>query len=208
MIGRLHILTDTVLQHRYSHYQLAEMAIAGGADAIQYRNKLELTASDFAELQAIRLLTRTHGVTFIINDSIDAAIACNADGCHVGATDTDPITTRMRLLAGGILEPIVGVTIHTLDELHALPSTGIDYIGSGPVFGTSSKKTGLPPLGLEKLSEICKLSSFPVIAIGNIKPENIQATLATGARGIAVLGAVCLAENPEASTHAFASQIF
>jgi len=208
MIGRLHILTDTHLQQRYSHYQLTEMAIAGGAEVIQYRNKNPLTREDFTELSAIRALTLHHGVTFLINDYVEVAIACKADGVHVGIQDTDPVTARVRLIEGGIGSPVIGATVHSLEELYALPESSIDYIGCGPVFGTNSKKTGLPAMGLEKLNEICSQSSFPVIAIGNIRPDFVQATLAAGAHGIAVLGAVCLAENPEVSTHTFATQIF
>jgi len=145
MIGKLHILTDTHLQQRYSHYQLTEMAIAGGAEVIQYRNKNPLTGEDYTELSAIRALTLHHGVTFLINDYVEVAIACKADGVHVGIQDTDPVTARVQLIAGGIGTPVIGATVHSLEELHALPESGIDYIGCVPFLVQTQKKQGCPP---------------------------------------------------------------
>jgi thiamine-phosphate pyrophosphorylase len=94
----------------------------------------------------------------------------------------------------------IGVTVHNQAEYEAVAHLPIDYIGVGPVFGTTSKDTGLPPLGLSGLKYFCELSRFPVIAIGSINTINIRSVMDTGAYGVAVLSDFVLAESPEQKT--------
>lgn len=206
--GRLHILTDTHLQKRFTHAQLAELALAGGADTIQYRNKNFVAEKDLEDLRAIRRLKEKYDFHFLINDSPDLALMADADGCHGGIQDLPAEIMRQKFVAGGNQNPVIGATVHSLEELEMLRGKELSYIGVGPVFGTSSKNTGLPALGLEKLAEICALSPFPVIAIGNISPATVSTVMAAGASGIAVLGAVCLSPDPEKAVRAFAEILF
>jgi thiamine-phosphate pyrophosphorylase len=102
---------------------------------------------------------------------------------------------------------LVGATVHNQEELEALKGQRIDYIGVGPVFGTSSKDTGLPPLGLDGLARLCQLSDWPVIAIGSIGLEDVGRLKAAGAHGVAVISAFCLAEKPIAVAKAFLEKL-
>jgi len=206
--GRLHVLTDTVLQNKFSHFELAQKALAGGADVIQYRNKNYHPETDRREIEKILNLKKQYNFTFIINDSPEEAILCGADGCHIGAEDIAPDQAIQLFRKAGKYDAVLGVTVHNLEELKRISIEGVSYIGLGPVFGTTSKNIQLPALGLEKFSEICQLSSFPVIAIGNIQAENMRQVLDAGASGVAVLGAVCLAPDPEKAVQKFASLLF
>lgn len=198
MVGKLHILTNTRVQQRWSHLELAEMAFAGGADVVQYRNK-SYKSQHQNELQACISLPRSPAQKLIINDRVDLALALGADGAHVGQEDIEPV--KSRALLGP--DKLLGATVHNVAELEALEGVAVDYIGVGPVFGTRSKDTGLPPLGLKGLAEICRLAPFPVIAIGSISLERLPEVLAAGAHGVAVISAFCLAEDPVQAARKF-----
>lgn len=187
---QLHLITDTHLQHRWSHSRLAEMAFEGGADVVQIRNKQsEISAEELVHLSRI---SRKPDQKLILNDWVAKTIEFGFDGAHVGAEDISPVEAR-RMLGE---EKILGVTVHHPHELEKLRGLQVDYIGVGPVFGSRSKQTGLPELGLAGLSDICKNSSWPVIAIGNVTLQNVSSVLEAGAAGVAVLSAFCLADNP------------
>lgn len=200
----LHVLTDTQLQKRYSHFELARLALAGGADVIQYRQKSILTEADKTEILQIHKLKEEYSFSLLLNDWAEEAAILGLDGCHVGREDENPSKVREMFAREHNLTPIIGATVHSLEELEALKGKTLSYIGVGPVFGTQSKNTGLPPLGLEKLAEICSYSPFPVIGIGNITPEKVPSLLKAGVTGIAVLGAVCLVADPEEAVRSFA----
>lgn len=189
----IHVLTDTVLQSRYSHLELARLAFAGGADVVQYRNKALQPGQIPAELREMALLSRMPHQKLVVNDNPALAAVVAADGVHLGREDASP--DQARALLG--IQAIIGATVHSIAELEALAGQPIDYIGVGPVFGTSSKNTGLPPLGLEGLAEICRRSPWPVIAIGSITRANAKSVIEAGAAGVAVLSDICCAENPQ-----------
>lgn len=193
MIPLLHIITDTVIQSRFSHYQLAEMAFAAGAVAVQYRHKNYLEARDRAELERIADLARRLNRILIVNDRVELALQVGAQGVHLGREDGS--LAKARALLGR--EAIVGATVHNREELNALKGQAIDYIGVGPVYGTQSKETGLPDLGLKGLEELCTLSPWPVIAIGGIGLEGVSKVKQAGAYGCAIISAFCKAENPK-----------
>jgi thiamine-phosphate pyrophosphorylase len=196
---QIHVLTDTYIQQRFSHLELTRMALDGGADVVQYRHKGYQPLVDAPELQAIAQLPKLPHQRWIINDDPNLAQTIGADGVHIGTTDAPP------LLAREILGPqaLIGATVHSLNELYALKGQPINYIGVGPVFGTQSKATGLPPLGLARLAEICQQSTWPVIAIGSINRQNAREVIAAGASGIAVLSDICCAENPQKAVAEF-----
>ena len=207
-IGRLHVLTDIHLQNRFSHADLAAMAVAGGADAVQVREKVHPPEWLLPEIIRIQDLQKTNSFQLIINDHLSLAIEAGADGIHVGLADHPTGQCRQAFIAARQPGALIGATIHSLQELTALKQNEVDYIGVGPVFGTQSKNTGLPPLGLEKLAEICSHAKVPVIAIGNIRAEQLPEVLHAGAWGVAVLGAICLAPDPLRATRRFAEILF
>ena len=202
-IPRLHVITDTELQARYTHMQLAQLAWAAGGCAVQYRNKRFDLALDMAEAQAIaRHAQATHNC-LIVNDSVALAGELNAQGLHLGREDGDP-RAAAELLGP---EVVIGATVHSLAELAALHGAAIHYIGVGPVYGTRSKSTGLPDLGLDGLAAICAASPWPVIAIGGIELRHVPEVLAAGAHGVAILSAFCLADDPTAVAADFLAKL-
>jgi thiamine-phosphate pyrophosphorylase len=190
-IGRLHVITDTVLQTRYSHAELAERAILGGADTIQYRSKHPDIRVMIEEASLVAAVCRAHGVPFIVNDRVDVALAVGADGVHLGRGDM-PVEMARRIVGEGM---IVGATIRSREHLEEAVRAGADYAGLGPVFSTSSKSVGIEPLGIETVRVVCAGSPIPIIAIAGIDAGNAPSVIAAGAYGVAVIGAVCAADD-------------
>ena len=195
-IGKLHILTDTVLQSRFSHMEITRFAIAGGADTIQYRQKSGATREMIEIARNMKRLCSEAGVTFIVNDRLDVAIAAEADGVHLGQDDF-PIPMARELLGKG---RIIGGSAATLDEARKCLSEGADYVGFGPVYPTSSKDDAGPVSGIDILKQVVEIIPLPIIAIGGVGAENIPDVMRAGARGIAVISAVCCQDDPEDAT--------
>lgn len=168
------------------------MAWECGQCAVQYRNKAWTRTHDLAEVQAIAAIAHRSSNCLIVNDDAALAFELKAQGVHLGQGDGDP------WVAAQLLGPMatIGVTVHSLAELRALEGAPVHYIGVGPVYGTHSKVTGLPDLGVKGLAEICRESQWPVIAIGGIGMEQVDQVVAAGAYGVAVISAFCLASDP------------
>ena len=197
-IGKLHILTDTVLQSRFSHMEITRLAIAGGADTIQYRQKSGSTREMIEIARNMKRLCSEAGVTFIVNDRLDVAIAAEADGVHLGQDDF-PIPMARELLGEG---RIIGGSAATLDEARKCLSEGADYVGFGPVYPTSSKDDAGPVSGIDILKQVVEIVPLPIIAIGGVGAANIPDVMRAGAHGIAVISAVCCQDDPEEATRA------
>ena len=195
-IGRLHVLTDTELQSRFSHVELAKLAIKGGADILQFRQKIGTTREIIEICREIKRLCEDSDVMFIVNDRVDVAIASEADGVHLGQEDF-PIPLARKLLGE---TAIIGGSAVTLEEAQECLSEGADYIGFGPVYPTTSKNDAGPVTGIEILKEVVNTISIPIIAIGGVTVENTPEVIRAGAQGIAVISAVCCQENPEQAT--------
>jgi len=165
--------------------QQVEKAIKGGAGFIQLREK-ELDHEAFLE-EAVEIcaLCRRYGVPFVINDAVDIAIACGADGVHVGQEDM-AVREARRLLGPG---KIVGATCKTVEQAVRAREDGADYIGSGAIF-PSVAKPGAMAISLETLKDICDAAKIPVVAIGGISYENCDALAGTGVAGAAVVSAI------------------
>ena len=197
-IGQLHILTDTVLQSRFSHVELTRLAIRGGADTIQFRQKIGATREMIELAQQIRQLCTDSGVTFLVNDRVDVAIAAGADGVHLGQDDF-PIPLARKLLGEN---RIIGGSAVTLEEAQKCLTEGADYIGFGPVYPTASKEDAGPVTGIGLLKQVVEIIPLPIIAIGGVSVENTPEVMQAGIHGIAVISAVCCQENPEQATRA------
>lgn len=195
-IGRLHVLTDTELQSRFTHVELAQMAINGRADTIQFRQKSGATREMIEICREMKRLCADAHVTFIVNDRVDVAIASQADGVHLGQDDF-PIPLARQLLGE---TRIIGGSAVTLEEARHCVSEGADYIGFGPVYPTTSKDDAGPVTGIVLLEKVVKAISIPIIAIGGVTVENTPEVIRAGAQGIAVISAVCCQENPEQAT--------
>jgi thiamine-phosphate pyrophosphorylase len=195
-IGRLHILTDIVLQSRFSHLDLTGMAISGGADTIQFRQKSGSTREMIELAQQMKRLCGESGVSFIVNDRMDVAIAAEADGVHLGQDDF-PIPLAREMLGK---DRIIGGSAATIEEARICLSEGADYVGFGPVFPTTSKDDAGPVSGIEILKQVVKEIPLPIIAIGGVVAGNTPDVIQAGAQGIAVISAVCCQEDPEQAT--------
>jgi len=195
-IGRFHVLTDTCLQTQFSHLELAELAITGGADTIQLREKVGETREMIRIAEQIQALCKRAGVTFIVNDRVDVAIASHADGVHLGQSDF-PIPLARSLLGK---EAIVGGSAGDMEEARKCLLEGADYIGFGPVYFTTSKEDAGPAGGLDLLKQVVKEIPLPIVAIGGITRENTPLVMQTGVHGIAVISAVCCQKDPAKAT--------
>ena len=186
------MLTDACLQARFSHLELAELAIAGGADTIQFREKSGETRQLIHIAGQMQALCKKTGATFIVNDRVDVAIASRADGTHLGQNDF-PIALARKLLGE---EAIIGGSAGSLEEARKCLLEGADYIGFGPIYFTTSKEDAGPAGGLDLLRQAVKEIPLPIIAIGGLTKDNTLPVLRTGVHGIAVISAVCCQNDP------------
>lgn len=194
-IGRLHLITDTTVQDRYSHAELAEQAIAGGVDTIQYRSKGNDFPAMLREAERTAGVCRSHGVLFLVNDRVDLALAVGADGVHLGQTDM-PLAIARRILGP---ERVIGGTVRNVSDLQQATADGADYVGLGPVFPTASKNVDHLPLGLDAVAMVAARAMIPIIAIAGINAGNVAEVMASGAYGIAVIGAIASAADVRAA---------
>jgi thiamine-phosphate pyrophosphorylase len=199
-IGRLHVVTDTTVQKRYTHEEMAALAVAGGADVIQLRDKRMHDEEMVVTARRTRARCADAGAILIVNDRAHVAKAARAHGVHLGRGDT-PIAEARALLGPAA---IIGATAGTLAQALEAQAAGADYVGFGHIFPTPSKRKDTPPVGIERLREVCAALRVPVIAIGGITADNAADVLAAGAWGVAVIGAVCAARDPEAAARALA----
>ncbi len=173
--------------------EVVEGAVRGGASLVQLREK-EAGARDFVLLaRGVKRLLHPLGVPLIINDRVDVALACGADGVHVGQEDMDP--RDVRLLTGP--DFLVGLTVHTPELAREASNLPVDYLGAGPVFGTLSKSDPKPRLGVDGLARIREETALPLVGIGSISADNAAEVIRAGAEGVAVISAICSATSPE-----------
>jgi thiamine-phosphate pyrophosphorylase len=198
-IGHLHVLTDETVQDRFTHLDLAERAIEGGADTIQFRDKKKTTRDLLDTAAALACLCRARGVPLIVNDRVDVVLAVGADGVHLGGRDI-PVAVARKLLGP---DRIVGGTAASLCEALAAQSEGADYVGFGHIYATGSKDKPGAPKGPGAVREVSAALSIPVVAIGGIGRGNYLPVLQAGAWGIAVIASVCASPDPEAAAREF-----
>lgn len=185
----LYVVTDSNLSRGRSHLEVVRAAIEGGASAIQFRDKHLTSRRFFQEGQPLRKLCQEAGVTFIVNDRLDLALALQADGVHLGPDDLPPAIAR------GLVPPgfLIGVSVDNVREACQAAGQGASYLGAGPVFPTRTKLDTGPVLGIPGLAEIAAAVTLPVVGIGSIGPSNLAQVIATGAAGGAVISAAVAA---------------
>ncbi len=191
-IGVLHVITDTECQSRFTHPQLAELAIKGGADTIQFRQKNGTTRELVEIAEQMQKKCAKHKVPLIVNDRADIALAIDAVGSHFGQDDM-PVALGRKILSA---DNIIGASARTEEKILKAISEGADYIGYGPIYQTSSKADAEKPKGLAQLSRMCEIAKCPVIAIGGITEQTAASVITAGAHGIAVISAVCGSSDP------------
>ena len=169
-----------------------ELALKDGITLFQWREKgvgsLVGQAAEYEQFARDCLaLCRQYGVPFLVNDDIALALKLDAEGVHIGQDDGDVAATRAR-----IAHKILGVSAHSVEEVHSAAAAGADYVGLGPIYATVSKADANTPTGLVWLEEArAAFPNLPIVAIGGINLARAPAVFAAGADGIAVISAIC-----------------
>ena len=188
----LYAVTDRAWVGRQSLYEQVESAIKGGVTCVQLREK-QLNDEDFLkEAVEISALCRKHNVPFFINDNVEVAIKCKADGIHVGQEDMAAEQVRSRV--GD--DMMIGVSVHSVEEALEAVKNGADCLGVGAIFSTSTK-TDVDVLPRKVLCDICNAVDIPVVAIGGSSKENISQLAGTGVDGVALVSAIFGADDIE-----------
>jgi thiamine-phosphate pyrophosphorylase len=188
-------------QARRPLLEIAEAAFCGGCRWFSLREKDLPPPERFDLLRALVALGHRFGATVTAHEDIEAVVATRAGGVHLPGGG-DPASARRRLPAG-----LIGVSAHLPEEAAAQLKAGADYVTLSPVFLTASKPGYGPAVGLDALAAASRLSPGPVVALGGIGADNIAACLAAGARGIAVMGEVMRAADPETTVRRLISEI-
>lgn len=186
----IYALTDARLSLGRSTVAVVAEMLKAGIRIIQYREKEQPSGAMLEECLAIRRMTREAGCCFIINDHVDIAMLCEADGVHVGQDDL-PLWAVRQLVPPSC---IVGVSVRNLEEARKAIADGADYLGAGAVFPTGTK-TDAVATGLAFIRELTAASPVPVVAIGGINERTIQAVAAHGAQCFAIVSAITAAPD-------------
>jgi thiamine-phosphate pyrophosphorylase len=189
----LYLVSDRPLARGRPLQEVIASAVAGGCTVVQVREKEVSTREFLALAGAVRSVLASGFVPLIINDRIDVALACGADGVHLGQDDM-PCAEARRFLDDRM---IVGVSVSTVDEARRAEAEGADYLGVGPIFATPTKTDTPTPTGLAGLAAIRRATTLPLVGIGGVKATNARDVIAAGADGVAVVSAIMSAEDPE-----------
>lgn len=189
----LYAVTDRAWLGKQTLYQQVEQALSGGATCIQLREKALDQEEFLKEALEIRDLCTRFQVPFIINDNVELAVQCNADGVHVGQSDMQ--AGKVRQLIGP--DRILGVSAQTVEQAKLAQENGADYLGVGAVFPTSTKDDA-ELVSHETLREIAASVSIPICAIGGINKENLPQLSGTGIDGVALVSAIFASKDIEA----------
>lgn len=188
----LYAVTDRAWTGKQSLYEQVECALKGGVTCVQLREK-EMGQEEFLEeAKEISALCKQYGVPLFINDNVEVAIQCHADGIHVGQEDMAAAQVRKKVGDG----MMIGVSVHSVQEALDAVQNGADCLGVGAMFSTSTKKDA-EVLPKEVLREICAAVDIPVVAIGGIGKSNLLELAGTGVDGVALVSAIFSAEDIE-----------
>lgn len=196
---RLYLVTDQLLMGTdgapRTLTDVVAAAVQGGVTCVQLREKQLSTRDFFAQACLLKDLLTPLNIALIINDRIDIALACGAQGVHLGQSDM-PVREARRLLSP---EVFIGWSVETLDDVSRSTTLPVDYLGVSPIFATPTKTDTSRPWGLEGLRSVRAASSLPLVAIGGIHAGNAREVLQAGADGLAVVSAICSSQDPRAA---------
>ena len=192
----LYLVTDRELCGKRTVEEVVLAAVCGGARFVQLREK-ELSTGNFVE-EAVRIRKRLRpfDVPLIINDRIDVALAAGADGVHVGQDDM-PYEVARRLMGP---KALIGLSVERWEDVERAQDLDVDYLGVSPVFDTPTKTDTKKHWGFEGLSRIKAFSRHPLVGIGGLNRGNARDAVLAGADCVAVVSAVCAADDPEAAS--------
>ncbi len=188
----LYAVTDRTWTQNKTLYEQVECALRGGVTCVQLREK-DMAYDDFLkEAIEINSLCKKYNVPFIVNDNVDIAIECDADGIHVGQHDMTLNDVRKKVGS----KMIIGVSAQTVHQATEAEKNGADYLGVGAVFSTSTKLDA-DDVSYDTLKEICTSVSIPVVAIGGINKNNLHSLSGSGVDGVALVSAIFGADDIE-----------
>ena len=188
----LYAVTDSRWTGERTLYEQVEAALKGGVTCVQLREKHLSKDRFLAEALDMKELCHRYGVPLLINDDVELALAVQADGVHVGQSDMEAASARAMLGP----DRIVGVTARTVEQAKAAEAAGASYLGSGAVFGSTTKEDARP-LDHAVLKQITEAVSIPVVAIGGITEENLPLLHGTGVAGVALVSTIFSASDIE-----------
>ena len=193
---KLYLVTDRELSLGRSLEEVVSEAVKGGVTVVQLREK-DASTGEFIELaRRLMKLLKPLRIPLIINDRVDVALAVDADGVHIGQSDMSYEDAR-RLLGP---DKIIGLSVENFEDIEAANALDVDYIGISPVYGTPTKTDTAEPFGLEGLRKAVQMSAHPTVAIGGMNASTIAEVMAAGTDGVAVVSAICSAENIRKAT--------
>ena len=192
----LYLVTDRALCGQRPVEELVLMALRGGAACIQLREKDLSTRAFVEEAQRIKAMMAPFQAFLIINDRIDVALAAGAHGVHIGQRDM-PCEIARKLLGPRAL---IGLSVETWEDVKRAKALDVDYLGVSPVFETPTKTDTKGHWGLEGLSRIRATTRRPLVAIGGLNASNAADAIRAGADGVAVVSAICAADDPYQTT--------
>lgn len=200
---RLYLVTDPDLCRATGLAETVRRACAGGVTMVQIRDKHATTGQRIEMARAVQQVMAGSGVPLVMNDDVEAAVAADLDGAHIGQGDTDPVRARALLGPGKIL----GLSCESDDHVRAVDPDLVDYLGLGPVFGTATKADHARPIGFSGLLKMAHLSPVPCVAIGGLKAGHVTDVWGSGADGLAVVSAICGQPDPEAAARGFGTEV-
>lgn len=199
----VYLVLDPDLCRKIGMVETARLAVEGGATIVQLRDKHADTAQIIETGRALKAALAGTRVPLIVNDDVEAAIAIGAEGLHVGQSDMVAAIARERIGRNMIL----GLSVETEELAQRVDSSVVDYVGIGPVFATATKPDHKQPIGFDGLARIAATAPVPAVAIGGVKAEHARPALAAGAKGIAVVSAICGQPDPKAAARRIADEI-
>lgn len=188
---RLYVILDRAIIGSRDPVAVASAAIRGGADVLQLRDKISSTKQLLKAGKELLALSRPAGIPLIINDRVDVARAIGADGVHLGQDDL-PLKEARALLGSGWL---IGKSTHSLQQAIDAQAEGAEYLGVGPIFSTPTKPT-YQPVGVTLIRAVTTCVTLPTVCIGGIDQRTLSEVLQAGATCVAVVRAVCGADDP------------
>lgn len=193
--SRLLVVTDRHQTNGRPLEAILEKVLAAGSPVIQLRERDLAPRALLALARTVQTLTAQQGSQLVINDRIDVALVLDGVGVHLRSNSL-PASVARRLLGE---QRLLGISAHSLDEAMHAESQGADYVVLGPVYETPSKQAFGPPLGLERVEEVCRRVRIPVIGIGGVTPARARDVRRAGAFGVAVITAILGATDVEAA---------
>lgn len=196
---RLYLVTDPDLCAQIGVVATVQAAVAGGVTMVQLRDKTATTATRTELARALKHALAGTSVPLVVNDDVEAAVAADADGAHLGQGDISPQQARAMLGPGKLL----GLSCETEATVRAADTAPVDYLGLGPVFATATKGDHEQPIGFDGLARLTALTRLPTVAIGGLKAHHVADVFAARADGLAVVSAICGQPDAKAAVAAF-----